>query len=96
MIQLDESTWHEVKQSMANYRAEIKRLREVLRPIPVSERLPKAGERVMVWDDKWQIAEISGAWGQFGWLVEAEELQVDQDPVERFTHWMPMPGEPKE
>lgn len=77
---------------MAEQDAEIARLREAERWIPVTERLPKDGERVL----------IREPWCQKDWLevstYEAETGFVGDTFTgyhSSVTHWRPLPHQPE-
>jgi hypothetical protein len=55
------------------------------RPIPVSERLPEAGQRVLVFaDGEWH----SAVWGD--WVDGYRETYEPSS-----THWLPIPPKPE-
>ncbi len=72
----------------ARLRAEEERdaLRERLRPIPVSERLPDEAESVLVWDATSKFWDISSQFRGGSWVGEASQV---------FTHWLPLPPNPE-
>lgn len=59
--------------------------------IPVSERLPKRFERVVVYLPKWRNQICIGYWSGDFWSV-GPEIAENQE----ITHWMPLPEPPKE
>lgn len=74
-------------------RAEVARLREERRWIPVGERLPEVDSEVLVaWsyeEDKEQV--VSQAWrNHLGKFVSLEDIEFFG-----VTHWMPLPAPPK-
>ena len=57
--------------------------------IPVEERLPDDGVRVMAWDRReqsWRIAYIDSIWHMVGF---------DDDTPICVSHWMPLPEPPE-
>lgn len=61
--------------------------------IPVTERLPELGERVLCTDGvavfeqyRVDISCVYGMWDRFGM----------KSPMQEVTHWMPLPEPPKE
>lgn len=64
-------------------------LRNPPRWIPVSERLPEDGVRVLAWDvreESWRIAYVDTTWYMVGF---------DDDTSICVTHWMPLPEPPE-
>lgn len=66
---------------------------EERRWIPVTERLPELGERVLCTDGvtvfeqyRWELSCVYGIWDRFGM----------RSPMQEVTHWMPLPEPPKE
>lgn len=55
--------------------------------IPVAERLPEQGVRVLVYDGDFRQCEIGDYYADMGW-AGSEML--------RPTHWMPLPSAPPE
>lgn len=69
------------------------REQEQRRWIPVKERLPEFGERVLCTDGvavfeqyRAELSCVYGMWERFGM----------KSPMQEVTHWMPMPEPPKE
>ncbi len=55
--------------------------------IPVTERLPEEGERVLAWDKDFNESEVATYYAHDGWGCDASiSLNV--------THWMPLPAPP--
>jgi hypothetical protein len=55
--------------------------------IPVAERLPDEGERVLAWDNDFNESEVAIYYAHDGWGCDASiSLNV--------THWMPLPAPP--
>ena len=55
--------------------------------IPVTERLPEEGERVLAWDNGFKESEMATYYARDGWGGEViASLNV--------THWMPLPAPP--
>jgi hypothetical protein len=67
-------------------RAEIARLREDRRWIPVGERLPDRSVAVLVRSSQGTHRASLDSYGQ--WLDDEE------NPGKRVTHWMPLPSPP--
>ena len=67
--------------------------------IPVTERLPEMGKEVLVSDKHkgvniaWIVGCFSKDGASFEWACESDGWIDDQLPI---THWMPLPGPPKE
>ena len=66
---------------------------EKQRWIPVTERLPELGERVLCTDGvavfeqyRVELSCVYGIWDRFGM----------RSPMQEVTHWMPLPEPPKE
>jgi len=56
--------------------------------IPVEERLPEEGERVLAWDNGFKESEMATYYAHDGWGGEViASLNV--------THWMPLPSPPE-
>lgn len=78
------------------------------RPIPVSERLPEVGERVLwLQDGTWEAGVFKGQWGMDmpDFNTKATDSRYDPDydgygsvTIERdaVTHWLPLPPPPTE
>ena len=73
--------------------AEIARLREERRWVPVGERLPEEGVEALWWcnsDDQDRGVYVGKrdrsliVWGSHEWFIDAD-----------FTHWMPLPPGPE-
>ena len=73
--------------------AEIRRLREERRWVPVGERLPEEGVEALWWcnsDDQDRGVYVGKrdrsliVWGSHEWFIDAD-----------FTHWMPLPPGPE-
>ena len=69
------------------------REQEQRRWIPVTERLPEFGERVLCTDGvavfeqyRVELSCVYGTWDRFGM----------KSPMQEVTHWMPLPEPPKE
>lgn len=69
------------------------REQEERRWIPVTERLPELGERVLCTDGvavfeqyRVELSCVYGIWDRFGM----------RSPMQEVTHWMPLPEPPKE
>lgn len=69
------------------------REQEQRRWIPVTERLPEFGERVLCTDGvavfeqyRVELSCVYGMWDRFGM----------KSPMQEVTHWMPLPEPPKE
>lgn len=59
--------------------------------IPVSERLPRELERVLIAVGNYvEVASIHGDW----WIVES--IAGPDVPLSSIVHWMPLPEPPKE
>lgn len=85
----------EYAQRVINLRAEIARLTEAQRWIPVSERLPEEGQRVLVWNCASNPSHVatftSGGRPENMWHYN----DGYDDPacwVDGVTHWMPLPS----
>ncbi len=79
-------------------RAEIARLREERRWIPVGERLPDLDVEVLVW----QQGYTAIGWREHRpWYTVPKTIwtlgdELDKGyPPEKITHWMPLPAPPK-
>jgi hypothetical protein len=63
--------------------------------IACAERMPPAGEKVLVWD--WVARDAWLGWvADGGWLVIGDSddgRPMDGDSF--VSHWMPLPGEPQ-
>ncbi|HBS2774382.1 TPA: DUF551 domain-containing protein [Klebsiella quasipneumoniae subsp. similipneumoniae] len=62
--------------------------------IPVNERLPEAGGDMIVFTDGIVMSGVSYA-KKKGFYIQALEYD-DDEPVDRVTHWMPLPAAPQE
>jgi hypothetical protein len=72
---------------------ELKRLYAERRWIPVSERLPEDYDMVMLTDGDWVTF---GCWSEISecWDVREDAEANGPRPLDRFTHWMPLPEPP--
>ena len=69
--------------------AEIIRIATEPEWIPVAERLPEEGERVLAWDNDFKESEVAIYYAHDGWGCDAAmSLNV--------THWMKLPAPPSE
>ena len=76
----------------ARYAEEIAVLQEREKWVPVTERLPEVGKRVIVKDDIFcgeAYRSISGDWYRYNGTSWAD---ITDSPV---THWMPLPDGPE-
>ncbi|HFY9817861.1 TPA: DUF551 domain-containing protein [Klebsiella pneumoniae] len=62
--------------------------------IPVSERMPEAGDDMIVFTDGIVMSGISYT-KKKGFYIQALEYD-DDEPVDSVTHWMPLPAAPQE
>ena len=81
---------HDARIENSGQAAEIERLNETKRWIPVEERLPEIGARVLVVDKRKPKVDCNEFLGHAGngqpvWLKGLS-----------MTHWMPLPEPPKE
>jgi hypothetical protein len=88
--------WEEVYRTQT---AEIERLREERRWIPVTERLPEEGVYVLVWHKGGSSADIGWREHQPYYTVPETiwTLGDERDkgfPPKSITHWMPLPKPP--
>lgn len=64
--------------------------------IPVTERLPKLHEEVLVCNEDYGLSELGFAmvavWDGANWV----ETWNKKDAIHYITHWMPLPEPPKE
>ena len=69
------------------------------KPIPVSERMPEQGDRVLLYDS-WEAEWIGGELTTFGLVWEVSQWTTDHEDYwhgndfSRVTHWMPLPEAP--
>lgn len=76
------------KKELAALRAEVERLREERRWIPVEERLPPANADVLCAVAGW--GSFSGSFQHGSWFREG--VWLEKPP----THWQPLPAPPVE
>ena len=76
--------------TMAELQAEITRLREERRWIPVDEQLPDLSRVVLVYSTSNGIHRASLDSLGHQWLDE------DENPGKKITHWQPLPPQPSE
>jgi hypothetical protein len=72
---------------------EIERLR--LRWIPVSERLPEHEDDVLLYVEDYGSWITLGRRSGDGWYVNEAAEGGGPKPLDRFTHWMPLPEPPE-
>ena len=72
-------------------KAELSQLRERIRWIPVSERLPKRDGFYLVLENVNQVAGYYHWCKQFGWNTDGGRINIQS-----VTHWMPLPEPPEE
>lgn len=77
---------------LAEWLKELKQLREQIRWIPVSERLPKKGTRVLTCSNDGYI-EIQSIESTYGYW---ENEEGDWSDIDEITAWMPLPRPYKE
>lgn len=78
---------------IAALQKEIEKLRSGRRWIPVTERLPGNGERVLAYCKDRVIHDVKWSWPQNAWFDKV----TGHEYFESFaTHWMPLPEPPEE
>ncbi len=83
-----EETCRQFESTVESLERELSTLRESMRWIPVSERLPEEENEYLIFDGA-EIWHGSFAAGQFSELATS-------DPLFDVTHWMPIPQPPEQ
>ena len=80
--------------SIASLESENARLKEAQRWIPVGERLPQIGVRVLFYNNF--IKNIHKGWYSGDEWVSDIGVFYNGDKLKRITHWMPLPESPND
>lgn len=62
--------------------------------IPVNDRLPSKGERIIVFAEEFGVSSRILHLSSSGSYVDSESYTIPS--LQKFTHWMPLPEPPKE
>ena len=68
---------------------------KILRWIPVSERLPEHEDDVLLYVEDYGSWITLGRKSGDGWYVNEAAEGGGPKPLDRFTHWMPLPEPPE-
>lgn len=71
------------------------RVDDLPRWIPVSERLPEHQDTVLLYVEDYGGWITLGQRSGDGWYVNEEAEGGGPKPLDRFTHWMPLPEPPE-
>ena len=87
---------NELREANTDALSALDTIEEESRWIPVGERLPEEGERVLLTDENGDI-EIAIRRDHYGRRVWADSADDDYSwwMMEAWTHWMPLPPPPK-
>jgi hypothetical protein len=88
MIDVDDESTHVSKSEL--YVA----VEDLPRWIPVSERLPEHQDTVLLYVEDYGGWITLGQRSGDGWYVNEEAEGGGPKPLDRFTHWMPLPEPP--
>lgn len=92
-MELSEDVPHGLRQCHLHAVTRIAELEAAQRWIPVSERLPEIGMRVLFYNSF--MKNIHKGWYSVDEWVSESRVFYDGDKLKRITHWMPLPEPPE-